>query len=88
MEDEIVDPIVEPTNDPPAVITEPVDDPSKIVHPKDDAIPEWGQALMAKVDALSEQVSNPPVPTPDGIEQPPADESPVRLPWTHRPLFG
>lgn len=57
--------------------------------PKGDDMPEWGKSLMSSVDALAERVEalapKPDMPA-DGDVVP--DESPVKVPWTHKKIFG
>lgn len=78
---EVTDAVTEPVAE---VVPEEVKEPTS--HPENE-IPPWGKELTDKVDSLIEQMGSyatAPV-EPDPVTP---DETPVDMPWTHKPLFG
>lgn len=90
--DAVKDEVKEAANDTVEVVPDPVQEASDKVNENTDDIPPWGKELSEKVDSISSHLES--LVTAPMEAQDPADgevitdEAPVKLPWTHRPLFG
>lgn len=69
-----------PPESPPEKPTEPpphVPEPEHVAESHDEKVPAWGEALMAKVDALADLF-------PDPVK----DETPAKQPWHKKKPLG